>query len=85
MALDVESINDPNNIDVKSGDPLQGQINDLKEQVEKLSWWTSDDNTSRMGNLEVKVEEMEKKLNTVVAIAKKLKGHLDNREIHLQD
>lgn len=66
-------------------EPFQAQLNELKEQVEKLSWWTSDDNTSRMGNLEVKVEEMEKKLNTIVAISKKLKGHIENREIHLQD
>jgi len=85
LALDVQSSNDPDNVDTETGDPLRGQLNELKEQVEKLSWWTSDDNTSRMGNLEVKVDEMENKLNIIVAISKKLKGHLNNREIHLQD
>lgn len=85
LALDVQSSNDPDNVDTETGDPLQEQINSLKEQVEKLSWWTSDDNTSRMGNLEVKVEEMEKKLNTIIAVSKQFKGHIKNREIHLQD
>ena len=50
-----------------------------------MSWWNADDNESKVGNLQVQVNEMEKKLNTVVAIAKKLKGHMENREIHLQD
>jgi hypothetical protein len=69
----------------EAGEPFQAQLNELKEKVEKLSWWTTDDNTSRLGNLEVEVKEMDKKLNIVVAISKKLKGHLNNTEIHLQD
>jgi len=77
--------NDLEDVTNEAGEPFQVQLNELKEQVEKLSWWTSDDNTSKVHNLEVKVEEMDKKLNTIVAISKKLKGHMENREIHLQD
>ena len=64
-------------------------INQIEKRLDKLekdmSWWNADENESKVGNLKVQVDEMEKKLNMVVAIAKKLKGHMENREIHLQD
>jgi len=63
-------------------------ITDLKNKIDKLSWWTSDDNTSRLGNLEIefkRLEEMEKKINILTAAMKLFKEHLRNREIHLVD
>jgi len=83
--IEIALNNDLEDVTNEAGESFQTQLNELKEKVEKLSWWTTDDNTSRLGNLEVQVNDMDKKLNTVVAISKKLKGHLDNREIHLQD
>jgi len=70
-------------------DEGETDLSDITKRIDKLekdmSWWNADDNESKVGNLQVQVNEMEKKLNTIVAIAKKLKGHLENREIHLQD
>lgn len=57
----------------------------LEDGVEKLSWWTSDDNTSRLGNLETHVSEMQKSINVLTAAMKLFKKHLKDREIHLQD
>lgn len=77
---------------VEEGEPDTADIatiNQIEKRLDKLekdmSWWNADENESKVGNLKVQVDEMEKKLNMVVAIAKKLKGHMENREIHLQD
>jgi len=57
----------------------------LHEKVEKLSWWTSDDNTSKLTNLESTMNDVIKKVNILTSLSKKFKGHLDDRDIHLQD
>lgn len=57
----------------------------LEKEIEKLSWWTCDDNTSRLGNLEVAHEELLKQLTVLTAASKLFKGHLKDRSIHLQD
>ena len=70
-----------------SGDKedLITHVKNLEREVKKLSWWTSDDNTSRMGDLEVEVKDLTKKLNVIIAASKHFKGHLKDRSIHLQD
>jgi hypothetical protein len=75
----VPDMNEPKNTELSS---LNEKLEKLKEE---MSFWNADEAESKIGNLQVQVNEMEKKLNTVVAIAKKLKGHTENREIHLQD
>ena len=66
-------------------DIVDDRLAALEEAVEKLSWWTSDDNTSRLGNLETHVSEMQKSVNVLTAAMKLFKGHLKDRSIHLQD
>jgi predicted RNA binding protein with dsRBD fold (UPF0201 family) len=66
-------------------DDIKIRINKIEEQVEKLSWWTSDDNTSRMGNIELKLEELEKHINILTKISKLFKAHIATNDIHLQD
>jgi hypothetical protein len=61
------------------------KVKDLEKKIADMSWWDSDDIQSRLGNLELSVAEIEKKLNVVVGASKHFKGHLNNREIHLQD
>jgi hypothetical protein len=64
---------------------LINEVAALRKQVEDLSWWTADDNTSNLHNLGVKLEEMQKHINVLTAASKLFKGHIKNREIHLQD
>lgn len=71
--------------DEESVSDISERILAVEEEVKKLSWWTSDDNTSRMGNLEVEIEEMKKNINVLTAAMKLFKGHLKDRSIHLQD
>ena len=66
-------------------EPDDDRINKIEEQVEKLSWWTSDDNTSRMGNIELKLEELEKNINVLTKVSKLFKAHIATNDIHLQD
>lgn len=66
-------------------DGLAEKLAELEEKIEKLSWWTSDDNTSRMGNIETELEEMNKHINVLTAASKLFRGHISNRSIHLQD
>ena len=66
-------------------DVVDDRLAALEEAVEKLSWWTSDDNTSRLGNLETHVSEMQKSVNVLTAAMKLFKKHLSDRSIHLQD
>lgn len=89
-SLDVPEVGEPDsetpNVDISS----------LIERLEKLekdmSWWNADENESKVGNLRLdhdnlrkEFDDAAKKLNIVVAVSKKFKGHLENREIHLQD
>lgn len=82
-----EPIIDKTTVDIikKYIEKAQNSEERLDKLEKDMSWWNADDNESKVGNLQVQVNEMEKKLNMVVAIAKKLKGHLENRDIHLQD
>ena len=66
-------------------DEVSERLKALEESVEKLSWWTSDDNTSRLGNLEFQVGEMQKSINVLTAAMKLFKKHVKDRSIHLQD
>lgn len=45
----------------------------------------SPDMITRVKNLEQEIIDLDKKVNIVVSVSKHLKGHLNNREIHLQD
>jgi len=71
----------PNDLDKTDSEVL----NELIDKVDKLSWWTTDDNTSRLHNIEVAVEDMEKKINVLTAASKLFKKHLSDNDIHLQD
>lgn len=75
----------PQDQDQGDAPDFASRISQLEEKIDQMSWWTGDDNMSRMHNAEVKLDELEKKVNTVVAIAKRLKQHIEDREIHLQD
>lgn len=66
-------------------DSVAEKLSELEEEVKKLSWWTCDDNTSRLGNLETHVSEMQKSINVLTAAMKLFKKHVKDREIHLQD
>lgn len=66
-------------------DGVAEKIAEMEGEIKKLSWWTCDDNTSRLGNMEVRLEEIQKQLNVVLAASKLFKGHLKDRSIHLQD
>lgn len=54
---------------------------DLIKRIEKLekdvSWWNADDNESKVNNLTIKINELEKKLKILIKIVKKLKGKID--------
>lgn len=60
-------------------------LQELQEKIEKLSWWTCDDNTSKLTDLESTMNDVIKKVNILTALSKKFKGHLEDRSIHLQD
>ena len=76
--------NEPETITFVSDDVTK-KLAELEDEVAKLAWWTSDDNTSRLGDLETHVSEMQKSITVLTAAMKLFKGHLKNREIHLQD
>jgi uncharacterized protein YwgA len=69
----------------KFNESTDGKLSELEEKIEKLSWWTSDDNTSKLGNIETTIEEMHKSITVLTAAMKLFKKHLKDREIHLQD
>jgi uncharacterized protein YwgA len=69
----------------KFNESTDGKLSELEEKIEKLSWWTSDDNTSKLGNIETTIEEMQKSITVLTAAMKLFKKHLKDREIHLQD
>lgn len=78
--------------DVEQGEPdapdLASRVTDLEEKIKQFSWWDADDMQSRLGNAELeikKIPDIEKKVNVLVGVSKKFKGHLNDREIHLQD
>ena len=78
---------------------ISSRLADLENKVSEIGWYNADDFESKLGNLEGRVEhissshdklgllveEMEKKLNTIIALSKKFAGHIKDREIHLQD
>lgn len=66
-------------------DGVAEKLEELEGEIKKLSWWTCDDNTSRLGNMEVDLENMQKQINVLTAAMKLFKGHLKDRSIHLQD
>ena len=75
-------------------DNVQGESDSVDlitvvKRLEKLEkdrdWWNTDDIQSRIGNLELEQKNQEKKINVLTRTAKLFKGHLNNREIHLQD
>ena len=66
-------------------DSIAKKLAELEGEVKKLSWWTCDDNTSRLGNMEIELEKMQKQINILTAASKLFKGHVKDRSIHLQD
>jgi sorbitol-specific phosphotransferase system component IIA len=66
-------------------DGITEKLEELEGEIKKLSWWTSDDNTSRLGNLETHVDEMQKSVTVLTAAMKLFKKHVKDRSIHLQD
>ncbi len=71
-------------------DRVLNDLRNLTEQVIKLEentkhWWNTDETESKIGNLEVTVKDMEKKINVLTKVSKLFKGHIKDREIHLQD
>jgi uncharacterized protein HemX len=78
----LKQLNQPEQVD---SDGVFERVAALEEEVKKLSWWTCDDNTSRMGNIEVELKNMQKSINVLTAASKLFKGHLKDRSIHLQD
>jgi tetrahydromethanopterin S-methyltransferase subunit G len=68
----------------------------LEERVQEIEknykYFQADETQSTIGNMNVKLndsvkklEEMEKKVNILTSVSKMFKGHLENRDIHLQD
>jgi tetrahydromethanopterin S-methyltransferase subunit G len=67
---------------------IETRIADLEKKIIDFSWWNADDFQSRLGNAELAIKELqeiEKKVNILVGVSKNFKGHIENREIHLQD
>ncbi len=71
-------------------------IPDLEERIQEIEknykYFQADETQSTIGNMNVKLndsvkklEEMEKKVNILTSVSKMFKGHLENRDIHLQD
>lgn len=61
---------------------LNNQIIEIKKQLEHLSWWSADDGASRLGNLELQMKEINKKLNILIKASKIFKTHLKDKECH---
>ncbi len=71
-------------------DRVLNDLRNLTDQVIKLEentkhWWNTDETESKIGNLEVTVKDMEKKINVLTKVSKLFKSHIKDREIHLQD
>jgi len=68
---------------------IQNQIDELKKDHKELkknySYFQADETQSKVGNVEAIIEDFEKKLNILTKVSKLFKGHIRNREIHLQD
>ena len=64
-------------------------VDELSEKIDKLtkdmSWWNADDNESKVGNVKVQVDELEKRINVLTRVSKLFKSHIKDRGIHLQD
>lgn len=77
-------------------DELEKAFNGLEKKVQEIEknykYFQADETQSTIGNMNVKLndsvkklEEMEKKVNILTSVSKMFKGHLENRDIHLQD
>jgi hypothetical protein len=84
-ALNIIPTDEENSID----NILNNQVDELIKQVAELtknySYFQADDTQSKVGNLEVKTDELEKKLNVLTKVSKLFKSHISNRELHVQD
>jgi len=58
----------------------------LWKEVQKLQketgWFKADDTQSRLGNAELKIKELEKKINVLSSASKLFKKHIEDKEIH---
>lgn len=83
--LIIQGLNNQNGYDPSK----EIDINKLYDQVQKLKentgWFQADDTQSKLGNLELQIEEMKKKMNVVLKSSKLFKKHIDDRQIHLVD
>jgi hypothetical protein len=77
-------------------DRFDNDLRNLSEKVDELmenyKWFQADETQSKLGNAELKVkeisqeiEEIIKKINVLTSVSKLFKGHINNRDIHLQD
>lgn len=66
-------------------DKFEERLTEFEKKLAELSWWTADDNTSKLGNIETTLAELEKQVAVVTAASKLFKAHLKDRTIHLQD
>ena len=70
-------------------DELEKAFNGLEKKVQEIEknykYYQADETQSTVGNIELKLKEMEKKVNILTSVSKMFKGHLENRDIHLQD
>jgi len=65
------------------------KIDEIIEEIAKMKksaqWFQADDTQHKISVLESAVNKLESTINTLVGVSKHFKGHLENREIHLQD
>ena len=69
----------------ESLDGLDIKVKAIEDKMKEMSWWSADEGSSKLHNLEVAVAEIEKKINVLSAASKLFKAHISNRSIHLQD
>ena len=60
----------------------------LQQEVEQLKkdtgWFKADDSQSRIGNIELNIAQLEKKISVLISSSKLFKKHIDNDDIHLR-
>lgn len=96
LGLNSFNVKDNQNNDIDST-VLKQEIEVIIERINKIEentgWFKADDTQSRLGNIENSIKnieekinnEIEKKINVIIASSKLFKKHVDNRDIHLTD
>lgn len=87
------------NADMNKAENEEVEKNVLEELTEKVNWlmknykyFQADETLSTIGNMDLalketqtKLEEVDKKVNILTSVSKMFKGHIQNRDLHMQD